>query len=158
MISEGRLWLNEFWIFNLKFGTKDFVMMHILPFKGKLTVPLKLSTQNLILGPWFSKTLRIEAQFKFQDVRGCRELTESVREFIESSFETFKWKRTFCMINFVRDTQLTLWGTQECQQDRCVAWMLYIMIVYRSIKFTKRTYMWCFSETFWSFSVPSVKG
>lgn len=124
------------WVLNiqLKFGTKHFVMIHTLLVSWR-----SLETWYLILGPWFWKTLRIKAQAEFQDVRGC---SRTYRDHL-------KWKRTFRPINFVKDTQLPLWEMQECQQDGCVAWILYIMIVYRSIKFTKRTYVRCFSETFW---------
>ena len=71
-------------------------MQCTVPLKGKLTVP-----RSSILDPRFSKTLRIEARVEFRDVR---EFIETVREFIESGFETFEYEKKGLFARLTFDT------------------------------------------------------
>ena len=66
-----------------------------LQYRSKVSWQSLEARYSKLLYPLFSKTSRIEAQLTF-------EMFETVREFIESSFETFKREkqRTFRAINF----------------------------------------------------------
>ena len=72
------------------------------PLKGKLTVPQSsiLKTWFSILDSWKLRWSRLERSFK--TFKAFSEFIETVREIIESSFETFTWEkqRTFLAINF----------------------------------------------------------
>ena len=95
--------IDIFWNFKIIYIFKGNMFLikvsSIVPLKGKLTVPRSsiLETRFSILDSQKLRGSRLESSFK--TFKAFREFVETIREFIESSFQTFEWeKHRYCFV------------------------------------------------------------